>query len=685
VRVSEALAELATGALRRIALSHALATDEAITRAQLIDRLAERLADPFYLRELIGALSPDEHAALVAARAAGGEVRGFLLDRDQPGAAAALVDRGLLFRTFAAAGPRRGEVFALADELMEVLPTPPASEPPPTEAGWVPSERRASDPAFSLFALASTLQRGQANLEEEVRGWSEEPGGWEWSARWAFFRQLSVASGVLIAHGHGALAAGPGLARLLNDPPRLSERLWRGYRDLRGWSELAEIGIDHPEDAADASLVRAAVIEAVERLPEGSWIGVHAFSDWLRESSPDLVREQLDARGRLLLERLDWEALELPLLRLIVLGPLYWLGKVASSVDGQHFARRAAARTPIAEAAYWEGMAEQSPQAEHSPPVEQSPLVEHSPPVEQSPLVEHSPPVEQSPLVEHSPPVEQSPLVEQSPPVKQSPLVEPSVPAQPAARGRAELIAPARADLGTLLEAERYLVLEQRGRLSRYRLVQQHVAAALGSGGSIEECRRLLRRLTHAARLPERIEERLALWSERFGAISVRPSVVIEARTQEELEAALAEEMVRPFVRRRLGPTAAEVTAADALQLAAALRESGHLPRVDAALRLGAEPRHSYPGLVDEQVLEFLLVSLLAFQRARPERLAELEGALSLVERLERQFSPERLRELRGSAEALAGELRTGPAPAPPMRGPRRARRPAARRPAGTV
>ena len=42
--------------------------------------------------------------------------------------------------------------------------------------------------------------------------------------------------------------------------------------------------------------------------------------------------------------------------------------------------------------------------------------------------------------------------------------------------------------------------------------------------------------------------------------------------------------------------------------------------------------------MIDEQVLEFLLVSLLAFSEARPERLAELEGALGLLERLERQF-----------------------------------------------
>jgi hypothetical protein len=119
----------------------------------------------------------------------------------------------------------------------------------------------------------------------------------------------------------------------------------------------------------------------------------------------------------------------------------------------------------------------------------------------------------------------------------------------------------------------------------------------------------------------------------------------------------MGDERLRPFFRARIGPIVAEVSAANALELAAALRESGHLPRVDAALRLAAEPRRAYAGLVDEQVLEFLLVSLLAFQAARPERLGELEGALSLLERLERQFPPERLGLLRSAAARLAGEL----------------------------
>jgi len=118
-----------------------------------------------------------------------------------------------------------------------------------------------------------------------------------------------------------------------------------------------------------------------------------------------------------------------------------------------------------------------------------------------------------------------------------------------------------------LLQAERYLVLDERGRTSRYRLVQQHVAAALGSGGSIDECRRLLARLTVGA-LPVAVDERLASWHARYGAVAVRPAVLVEARSEDELDAALAEDSVQPFIQRRLGPLAAEVAAADALPAA---------------------------------------------------------------------------------------------------------------------
>src|SRR5712691_1556170 len=131
MRLAEALEQTAVGALRRIASAHGLLHDDSTTRAELIERLAERLGDPTYLAEQLRGLSPDEQSVLNDARAADGELRGLLVDRDHPGAAEALAERGLLFRLFNAAGPLRGEVFSAPDELLVLLPEPPTVEAPP--------------------------------------------------------------------------------------------------------------------------------------------------------------------------------------------------------------------------------------------------------------------------------------------------------------------------------------------------------------------------------------------------------------------------------------------------------------------------------------------------------------------------------------------------------------------------
>jgi hypothetical protein len=319
----------------------------------------------------------------------------------------------------------------------------------------------------------------------------------------------------------------------------------------------------------------------------------------MQRAQPAFLREQLDARSAalrdpatdepLLEQPSAWSRVERPLLRAILLGPLYWSGVVASSPDGQRFAvTRAGAGLLRSETAEL--------------------------------------------------------------------LARPPEPCTWIAEA---LLASPRADLGALLRAERYLVLRERGRPSVYGLERERVAEALAAGGSLAECRGLLERLTQGP-LPAQVSADLESWGERFGALSLRPAVLLEARGQSELEACLELRPVRGLVKRRLGPTAAEVAASEALDLAGALREAGHLPRVDAALWLMAG-RRAYAGLVDEQVLEFLLISLLAFERARPEQLAELEGAPSLIERLEGLFPGERLASLQEAARRLAGDLDQAP------------------------
>src|SRR5690349_7065076 len=122
MRLAEALAQSANATLRRVATAHALAHDDGTTRDELIARLRERLADDEYLDQQLRSLSDTERAVLVSARASAGELRGLLVDSEYPGIAEELADRGWLYRVFAAAGPLRGEVYVVPDELLERLP-----------------------------------------------------------------------------------------------------------------------------------------------------------------------------------------------------------------------------------------------------------------------------------------------------------------------------------------------------------------------------------------------------------------------------------------------------------------------------------------------------------------------------------------------------------------------------------
>jgi hypothetical protein len=470
---------------------------------------------------------------------------------------------------------------------------------------------------FSIFTLVSLRQRqaGAApeasagtrasQLRSETEGWTREPGGWDWPERWSFLEHLCVALGLI---ADGRLASTARLARLFGERAQLTNRLWQAYLRDRSWPELGRAGVPHGDELAeqaDPTTLRGSVLHELARLEPGRWLTLAELSAWLRRAAPTLVREHLDARaavlhdpatGKPLFDDDGWALVEGPLLRYLALGPLYWLGVVATDDAGERFTL-----TPLGGA-----------------------------------------------------------LLGQ--------------PAEAPADRQAEQCvwdggvfqAPARADLGQLLRVERYLQLDQRAQVSRYRLERTGIAAALLAGGSVDECRRLLVGL--GGPLPEAVDAGLSDAEAEFGALVLRPAVLLEARSAAQLDA-----LDPTLLRSRPGPTVGEVPASQALAVAEELRRLGHLPRVDASLRLLAG-RRAYQSLVDEQVLEFLLVSLLAFERARPEALAQLEGAPALAERLEGLFPDERLAQLRTAADHLAGRLTSEP-PARRVRRGRRLRR----------
>src|SRR6516165_2158381 len=101
MRLAEALEQSATATLRHVADAHGLPHDDSTTRAELIQRIAERLSSRAYLDEQLTHLNSEERDILSSAKTSAGELRGLLVDAEHPGAAEDLAERGWLYRVFA--------------------------------------------------------------------------------------------------------------------------------------------------------------------------------------------------------------------------------------------------------------------------------------------------------------------------------------------------------------------------------------------------------------------------------------------------------------------------------------------------------------------------------------------------------------------------------------------------------
>ena len=313
VRARDAFDQSASSLLRRIAVEHGLPVAASSTRAELVEGLAARFAEPRHLEVVLSALDAASRSALAAARQTGGEVRGLLLARhlgtDDPRAAQALVDRGLLVRTFAPTGPHRGEVFAVPDEVLALLPEPQAAGPsfsiepaPAPERG----DRRTSDPAFSLFALASFLQRHPASelagdgrrpaaFHAETHQWAQEPGGWPWIARWVFFQRLALAAHYLEHDPEGSLRPAPRLRQALDQRGGLVTRLWEAYLGLREArdTDVVRAEIPHADviaEQSDPEVLRGVIVNALRSIPPGEWWTIQDVDRSIRERTPELLK-----------------------------------------------------------------------------------------------------------------------------------------------------------------------------------------------------------------------------------------------------------------------------------------------------------------------------------------------------------------------------------------------------------
>lgn len=627
MNLAACLDQCSLGLLRQIAAAHGVRLEEPPARRELIEALLQRLGAPGYLARYIEQLSDNERWILASVAGAGGPLRGYVLERrlrqhdltasetDLRDQLDALVQKGLLYRSFLAVGPERGEVFVLPEELRSALPTQAERTEFQLRPAPAPREVRRASPLFSLFALASFIRRwrqhegrggareGQlAALAAETAELAVELPGRAPRERWTLLAHLGLQLGLLTREERG-LRTSDRFEGWLARAAEAERQLWESYLAAESWNDLERAGAGGQRfvgRTATPSAARRRVVNLLRALPQDGWVLTRDVQRLVRECAPDFLREGFDnpssrlvdlSSGEVLGGAMSWERVEGPLVSYLLTGPLFWLGLVEWGRVGDEWDRlrlTVRARGWLEEAAL---------------------------------------------------------------------ALEPA-PAPCSVDDDRRLVAPEDTDLSLLWQLEPYLALERRGPPSVYRLTRGSLLRGLEVGGSIDELRALLARATGEA-LPLAWSVALERWGARAGRFKIQPGVLLLAEREQELDAVLGSPALAAYVRERLGPRAALLMPTQAMEAAEALERLGHLPEVDAALRLMAG-RRAYAALVDQQVLETQLLCLRLLRLLRPSLLEELPQARSLIPRLEDAVGAISAQKLARKARAMAREIRDG-------------------------
>ncbi|MGE3267591.1 MAG: hypothetical protein AB7P40_02515, partial [Chloroflexota bacterium] len=173
MNIRQALLSSSSGQLARIAAAWDLSVEAGTLRRELVDLLAQHLADVVQAAATWAELDDAALGVLRLLVQAGGRHEFDLLARRLRGSSAddadritddaigRLIERGLIVRTFESDQQRQGIYLLLPDEILAAGQTHLASEPmmigpPPADS---PAEMAAIDVASDLFTLCSALRR----------------------------------------------------------------------------------------------------------------------------------------------------------------------------------------------------------------------------------------------------------------------------------------------------------------------------------------------------------------------------------------------------------------------------------------------------------------------------------------------------------------------------------------------
>ncbi len=541
-----------------MAMLRALARNRGVTlttnrRSEAAEQVAAGLLDPLSVRVALARLSPGGRQALDRLLAAGGRMRAPQFARQfgqvrpiGPGRlerealwqepanpAEELLYAGLIFRAFFddVGGP--GEFVFVPDDLRPLLPQPQAGPPAfavevvPAPAGYHDEGPRLVHDLFLYLVYLQTHdvrpyadgRLGRRDLELLGRRLADAD-----ERRFAFLQHLAGRLAFVARQGPFLrLQAAPVKSWLTAPPARQLATLQEAWRDDPTWNDLCRVpGLVCDERTGwhlryDPRPVRRALLALLARCPGEAWWSLASFGAAVKEAHPDFQRPDGDYTSWYLRDA---------------------AGNYLSGFESWDAVEGALIADLLTGVLRWLGVVAVATGAA-------GPLCR---------LTEAGARFLGLTAEESAAPT--------SPPI----LVHPDL--------GVELPPPA--NLYVRFQLERFADLESESPC-RYRLTVGGLGRALGRGLRVEQIVAFLRQASAGA-LPAPVVAQLQTWAGRFGQVRLEEVGLLQVKEERVLKELAILPETRPFIGKRLSPTAALVKKEDFSRLRQALRDLGFLP-----------------------------------------------------------------------------------------------------------
>ncbi len=551
-----------------MALLRAIAKRRGITltsnrRREVVEQLAEELAQPESISDVLERSKPQELEALESLVAEGGsnklhlfvrqhgEIRAFgpgRLERECPwenpvSAAEGLWYSGLIYRAFDEVEGQTSEFIFVPRDVLPLLPD--AEKKPPVfivETASAPSAIRQGDLTLvqDICAFLSYLQNEDVkplkdgslarrdieriNQRFLVKDDLAEIRHGEETERLAFLHHLCQRLG-LVHTSEGFLKPNPPEAKRWLKAPRGEQllALQEAWRKDPDWNELWRVKSLRCEPTGwhnDPLLARKKILEHLARCPPQQWLSLTSFTEAIKEDDPDFQRPDGDytswyirevATGQYLTGFEHWDQVEGALIVHLVTKPLHWLGATSLGYDAEGNLRSFLV-TPWGAALL--GLPGGIP-AEVPPSLM---------------------------------------------------VVQPDF----------TIIAPTGGSLYDRFQLERVAAWQSSGESYLYRLTRASLARGLRQGIKIEMILAFLKRVS-GGQVPKNMVLALRNWDKRRGQIRVRRALLLQVESEPIMEELITSPQTRAYLREIISPKAAIISREDWPKLLDELRKLGYV------------------------------------------------------------------------------------------------------------